>query len=262
MIDLITSDKNDFIKRVLKLKTKKERDKSNLFYVEGERFVSEIPPSIKIHKYIISSEFQKKDFYTYDDTACLIVSENVFKKISDTMNPQGIIAICEKPRYSLNIDAEVNNFFVVLDRISDPGNLGTIIRTAEALGSNGIFLSSHCVDVYNPKVLRSTMGSVFHTPIYTDLDLTELLEKFTKRNIKIISTHLNGDKSPSEVNLSSSVAILIGNEANGILDEYVNKSDFLVKIPMLGKVNSLNASMSSAILFYEVMRQRNLSNYI
>lgn len=257
---MITSEKNEIIKSLIKLKTKKERDRQNLFFVEGERFTDEIPSNIKIEKYIVSDKFQNFDKYSKKametNTEILSVSENVFKKISETVNPQGIIAICEKMNYHIDINKNDNNFFIVLDRISDPGNLGTIIRTAEALGSNGIFLSKECVDIYNPKVLRSTMGSLFHVPVYNDCDLENLFDDFSKNEIKIICTHLEAENIPAQVDLSKSVAILIGNEANGILDKYKDRADFLVKIPMIGKVNSLNASVSSSIMIYEAMKQR------
>lgn len=255
---MITSVKNSIIKDILKLKNKKNRIKTGLFYIEGERLIGEVPEDFIIKYYIFSESFSKKvDINRYNNSEKIIVSDHIFIKISDTLNPQGIMAICKSRKYSLNnIKLNGNSFFVLLDRISDPGNLGTIIRTAEALGCNGIFLSKDCVDLYNPKVLRATMGSLFHIPIIEDCDLFNTIDILKEKNIKIICTHLNGCVNPYDVNFKKPIAVLIGNEANGVFEGYVKKSDILVKIPMIGNVESINVSASSAIIFYEILRQK------
>lgn len=255
---MITSEKNQLIKDVIKLKQKKEREKTGKFYVEGQRIIDEIPSTIKIDKYIFSKTFYENiDTKKYSSHQNIIIEDSLFKKISDTINPQGIMAICEIPKININnIKIKENSFFVILDRISDPGNMGTIIRTAEALGADAIFLSKGCVDLYNDKVLRATMGSIFHLPIIENNDLDYLIDFFKIKKINIISTYLEGGKPPYEINMKKSIAILIGNEANGVLEKYKQKSDYLVKIPMVGKVESMNASISSAIVFYEVLSQR------
>ena len=256
---MIISDKNKIIKEIIKLKQKKERDKTGKFYIEGERIIDEIPSSIKIEKYIFSEKFylQLSDKEKYNKAQNIIVEDSVFKKISDTINPQGIMAICHIPKNNIyNIKIEQDSFFVVLDRICDPGNMGTIIRTAEALGANGIFLSKGCVDLYNDKVIRATMGSIFHLPIVDNCDISSLIDYLKDNNVDIVCTYLEGGKPPYEINFKKSLAILIGNEANGVLEEYKNKATSLVKIPMIGKVESMNASISSAIVFYEVLSQR------
>lgn len=255
---MITSEKNQLIKDVIKLKQKKEREKTGKFYVEGQRIIDEIPSNIKIDKYIFSKTFYENiDTKKYEKHQNIVIEDNLFKKISDTINPQGIMAICEIPKIDINnIKIKENNFFVILDRISDPGNMGTIIRTAEALGADAIFLSKGCVDLYNDKVLRATMGSIFHLPIIENNDLDYLIDFLKTKKIDIICTYLEGGKPPYEINMKKSIAILIGNEANGVLEKYKEKSDYLVKIPMMGKVESMNASISSAIVFYEVLSQR------
>lgn len=256
---MITSDKNKIIKDILKLKQKKQRDITGNFYIEGERIIDEIPSNIEIKKYIFSEKFYKdlnnKEKYKKIDN--IIVSDSVFKKISDTINPQGIMAICSMPKNNINsIKIKENKVFVILDRICDPGNMGTIIRTAEALGIDSIFLSKGCVDLYNPKVIRATMGAIFHIPIIQDCDISYLITHLKSNNVNIVCTHLDGDKAPYNIDFKKSTAILIGNEANGVLDQYKNEADELVKIPMVGKVESMNASISSAIIFYEVLSQR------
>lgn len=255
---MITSEKNQLIKDIVKLKQKKEREKTGKFYVEGQRIIDEIPSNIKIDKYIFSKTFYKNiDTNKYDKCKSIIIEDTLFKKISDTINPQGIMAICQIPKIDINsIKIKENSFFIILDRISDPGNMGTIIRTAEALGADAIFLSKGCVDLYNDKVLRATMGSIFHLPIIENNDLDYLIDFFKTKKIDVICTYLDGGKPPYEINMKKSIAILIGNEANGVLEKYKEKSDYLVKIPMIGKVESMNASISSAIVFYEVLSQR------
>ena len=239
---MIVSNKNKIIKEIIKLKEKKEREKTGKFYVEGERIIDEIPSSIKIENYIFSDSFYNQliDKNKYNRASHIIIEDNLFKKISDTLNPQGIIAICNMPKNSIkDIKLKKDSCFVILDRVCEPGNVGTIIRTAEALGLDGIFLSKGCVDLYNDKVIRATMGSIFHIPIITNCDLTNLINYFKNNNIDIICTNLEESKPPYEINLKKSLAIIIGNEANGVLDEYKNISTDLVKIPMIGNVESM-----------------------
>ncbi len=256
---MITSDKNQTIKDIIKLKQKKEREKLGKFYIEGERIIDEIPDSVNIEMIVFSEKFyneiNQKD--KYKNIQSLVVSDSVFKKISDTINPQGIMAICNIPKNCIeDIKITSNNFFVILDRICDPGNMGTIIRTAEALGVDTIFLSKGCVDLYNDKVIRATMGSIFHIKVIEQCDLLSLIDYLKDNKVKIVCTHLEGKKAPYNIDFKKSIGILIGNEANGVLDEYKEKSDELVKIPMVGNVESMNASISSAIIFYEVLSQR------
>ena len=256
---MITSDKNKIIKDILKLKQKKQGDITGNFYIEGERIIDEIPSNIEIKKYIFSEKFYKdlKNKEKYKKIDNIVVSDSVFKKISDTINPQGIMAICSMPKNNINsIKIKENKVFVILDRICDPGNMGTIIRTAEALGIDSIFLSKGCVVLYNPKVIRATMGAIFHIPIIQGCDISYLITHLKSNNVNIVCTHLDGDKAPYNIDFKKSTAILIGNEANGVLGQYKNEADELVKIPMVGKVESMNASISSAIIFYEVLSQR------
>lgn len=250
---MITSKQNKIVKEIIKLKTKKFRENKQKFYVEGKRIIDEIPKNIKVDKYIFSSEFYEKNREIYKNSECIVLSDDIFKEISDTENPQGIMAICKMQNLTID-NLNINGNFVILDRITDPGNLGTIIRTAEALGIKGIFLSKGCVDIYNPKVIRATMGAIFHIPIFENCDLEQIITYLKQSNIKIVCTYLESGKSPYDVNLKNT-AVIIGNEANGVLEKYVKMSDELIKINMEGKVESINASVSSAIIFYEMLRQ-------
>lgn len=254
---MITSDKNKIIKDILKLKDKKIREKTGFFYIEGKRFIEEIPKKFYIEKYIISENFYKKNNIN-NIKNYILVTDNVFKKISDTTTPQGIMAILKKPENIniKNIKIEKNSFFIMLDRITDAGNLGTIIRTAEAFGCSYIILSKECVDLYNSKVLRSTMGAMFHVPIIENCNLDYAIEHLKNENVQIICTHLDGNNFSYEVDFSLPTCVIVGNEANGVLDKYVNKSDMLVKIPMAGKVESINASICASIMLYESIRQK------
>ena len=254
MKKLIESSQNRIIKQINSLKAKKERDKTGLFVLEGERLVSEIPPDWQI-EYVVVCEDYNGSIENYDNV--YIVKKDIFNKISDTVNPQGILAVCRILHRDIDCAFEdKNGLYVILDRIMDPGNMGTIIRTADAGGVSGIFLSKGCVDLYNPKVIRSTMGSIFHLPIYVDVDIEELLNKCRENNITTVATHLKGDKMPYEIDMKKSCAILIGNEANGLPDEVSNRADKLVKIPMPGKAESMNAAIAGSILIYEAVRQR------
>lgn len=253
----ITSLNNKIIKQVISLKSKKYRIKHRLFIVEGERFVSEIPKDREVLYYICSESFYNKLENLNFKSDIYIVSDKIFKKISETENPQGIITVCKMKNFILEeVLACENKHFVILDRVMDPGNLGTIIRTAEAMGFDGVFLSKGCADLYNSKVLRSTMGSIFNIPIFTNCDTMQIIEKFKSKSIKIIATSLSSNKYIYDLNLDIPFAVVIGNEANGVLEEIISKADFSFKIPMLGNVESLNVSTASSIIFYEVIRQK------
>ncbi|MDR1773664.1 MAG: RNA methyltransferase [Clostridioides sp.] len=214
-------------------------------------------------------------------------SDKNFAEISDTENTQGILGICsfKKEKFSninrevskakekfLNINREVskakekfsninkevskikeNNFLIVLDRVQDPGNMGTIIRTADAAGADGIVVLKGSVDVYNPKTIRSTMGSIFSIDIFYE-DEESAIEKLQSNGFKIVSSYLDTDNFYDKVDYGEKVALVIGNEANGISENIISKSDLLVKIPMYGKAESLNAAISSAILMYEIKK--------
>ena len=149
-----------------------------------------------------------------------------------------------------------NPHFMVLDNLQDPGNLGTIVRTAEGAGVDAVFLSKESVDIYNPKTIRSTMGSIYRMPVIYIEDLLSLLDVFRKKGIKSYAAHLEGKNSYDKENYQSGTAILIGNEGNGLRDEIANSADVWVQIPMRGKVESLNAAIAASILMFEVYRQR------
>ena len=250
---IIESNQNKIIKEVNSLKAKKERDKTGLFILEGKRLVDEIPNSWEI-KYLLKAESYSEDI-NFENV--YTVKDSLFEKISETVNPQGILAVCHIKEFDVtNVDYSNSPFFVVLENVTDPGNMGTLIRTADAAGADGIFLSKGCVDIYNPKVIRATMGSIFHLPIYRNLNLMDLMDDFKNNNVKTLAAHLKGTSTPYKVDMTTACAVIIGNEANGLSDEISEMASDLVKIPMPGKAESMNAGIAGGILIYEAVRQR------
>ena len=266
---IITSTSNDQIKKIVKLREKsKERKAEGLFVVEGIRIFKEIP-AMDIDSVYVSESFVEtyinadKESATdnrYDNIPDLfsrvdytVVADNVFKKLSDTVNPQGVLAVVRMADYTLdevlnNRDKE-NSCIVVLDKIQDPGNLGTIIRTGEGAGISAVVMSQDTVDLYNPKVIRSTMGSIFRVPCVIVDDLEAAVNEMKASGVTTYAAHLEGEDI-SSVELANDRAFLIGNEANGLSDEVANLADKKIKIPMEGEVESLNAAVATAILIY------------
>lgn len=262
-INTITSSSNKVIKDIKLLHKKKDRWKKKRFFIEGIRSIDQCIKSNGKIEYIVYSkdllskdgedflsDIKNKDYDFYE------VPEKIFKSISDTDNPQGILAVIKFNEYLLNDIFKENNFLIILDKVQDPGNLGTIIRTADAFGANGVIVTSGCVDVYNPKTIRSTMGSIFQIPIVYIDDIIEAIDILKGKNINIISSSLDTDKYSYDIDFKSDCALVIGNEARGISGEVIDVSDKLVKIPMNGRAESLNAAIASGVLMYEVLRQR------
>lgn len=262
-VNMITSSSNKLVKEIKLLQKRKERWSKKSFFIEGTRAVEQCIKSDANIEYIVySTELLGENA----DTILSLINENsyeayeisdkLFKEISDTDNPQGILAVVNFEKIELEDILKDGNFIVVLDRVQDPGNLGTIIRTADAFGANAVILTSGCVDVYNPKTIRSTMGSIFQIPIVHMGETKEAIKALKEKNISIISASLNTDKYSYDIDFKTSCAVVIGNEARGISDEVLDLSDHLVKIPMSGKAESLNAAVASGVLMYEVLRQR------
>lgn len=256
---MITSTSNPQIKRLLQLQKKgKVRDEENVFVVEGLRMFAEVPAN-RVEKVYISETLynRKKRELNLQDFPLEILSDSVFQHVSDTKTPQGILCVVKRKNYDLEELLKVENpHFMVLDNLQDPGNLGTIVRTAEGAGVDAIFMSKDCVDIYNPKTIRSTMGSIYRMPfIYTE-DIPELLNIFKKNGVKSYAAHLDGKNSYDKENYATGTAILIGNEGNGLRDEVTENADILVHIPMQGQVESLNAAIAASVLMFEVFRQR------
>ena len=255
----IESRDNKWVKRLNGLKIKKNRDKEGVFVAEGLRFISEVPADWKVEAYIVSDSFAaENDVYAYEEKAEVIcLTDALFASVCDTENPQGILAVCKKLEWDETaVFAKEKPFFILAEELNDPGNLGTVIRTADACGADAVFLSKGSVDLYNPKVLRSTMGSMFHVPVFQNVDLNDISAKLKKNEIPLYAAHLRGDTYPYGLELAESCAFIIGNEARGLSDEAADLCDRWVKIPMPGQAESLNASIAAGVLMYEVVRQR------
>lgn len=186
------------------------------------------------------------------------VSSDLFRKMSDTQTPQGILSVLRQPHYELEslMGKEEPTFLVVLEDLQDPGNLGTIIRTAEGAGASGIIMSRGTVDLFNPKTIRSTMGAIYRMPfLYAD-SIIEMVTELKNRGISVYAAHLKGCENYDQKDYRKECAFLIGNEARGLSDQLTELADEYVRIPMKGQVESLNASVAAALIMYEAARQR------
>ena len=259
---MITAKDNDKVKYTKSLLKSKNRNKESKFIIEGYRILTlAIECNAKIDYVFINEDFEKKTEHV--EFLEILKSKNIniykttnkiFNELVDTESTQGILAVVKFNQRTIqeNLKDE-HRFVVILDRIQDPGNMGTIIRTADAAGVDAIIALKGCVDIYNPKVIRSTMGSIFDMNIIhaTQEEAVRLLKL---KNFDIVSSYLDTDNYYDKVEYNYKTALVIGNEANGINDELVSKSDVLVKIPIYGKAESLNAAISSAILMYEIKK--------
>ena len=260
---MITSHSNKGIKEVIQLIQKaKERKEKKLFVVEGIKMFLEAPADRIVKVYASESFAGQAPAACQEKLAELsgcyeLVADDVFRKMSDTKTPQGILCVVRQFSYELeNILAPENPLLVLLEDIQDPGNLGTIFRAGEGAGVTGILMSSSSVDIYNSKTIRSTMGSIYRMPFLYTERLTEIIEKLREKKIAVYAAHLRGAEIYDARDYVHGTAFLVGNEANGLRDETADAADASVKIPMVGKVESLNAAVAASILLFEAARQR------
>lgn len=255
---MITSTSNGQVKNIINLiKKSGERKNRGLFVIEGIRMFLETP------KERIEKVYASESFYTANQQLLAqydheVVADQVFRQMSDTKTPQGILATARMLEYEISdvIGQRRNPVILVLENIQDPGNLGTMIRTAEGAGVSGVIMSDNSVDIYNPKTIRSTMGSLFRMPFLYVEDLSATLLELGNQGITTFAAHLEGRADYDQENLNRPMALLIGNEGNGLTKELADQADILVKIPMEGQLESLNAAVSAAVILYEAKRQR------
>lgn len=257
--DMITSTGNAQMKNVVALMKKaKERKEQGIFVVEGRKMFEEAPKD-RILSVYVSESFcgQQEAQKLLEGQNYEVVSDAVFKSISDTKTPQGILCLVKMPQYGLSelLQGE-RTHLLVLEGIQDPGNLGTMLRTGEGAGITGVILNRTTVDLFNPKTIRSTMGSIYRVPFFVADDLAETLGELRARGIRIYAAHLGGSVPYDELSYCGGTAFLIGNEGNGLTDGTAALADIRVRIPMEGRVESLNAAVSAALLMYEANRQR------
>lgn len=258
-MQIISSKDNELIKHIKKLKDKKYRDENNEFIIEGIKLIIEaIKEKAKIKKIIIcenceiSENMPKEIMYEIAKYECIYVTEKVFKSITDVNAPQGILAVIDKAHSQKEIDY-TQGIIVALDDIQDPGNMGTILRTIDSAGLIQVLISKGSVDCYNSKVIRSTMGAIFRINIIECENLANTLKEVKKHKFKIVTTSPKTDKNIYDIEYKNKV-IVIGNEANGVSENVQKISDIKIKIPMLGKTESLNASVATGVILYEYVR--------
>ena len=288
-MQVISSKDNEIIKNIKKLKEKKYRDLENAYLIEGIKIVKEaIAENAKIKQIVMCEDFtdnvelDKDTLYELARHNLIYVTRNIMDSLSDVKTPQGIIGVVEKSKRFAeedndqnksknNIDAETNmlgnktgiepkvdytqDIIIALDGVQDPGNLGTIIRTADSANLNQIIISKTSADPYNPKVVRSTMGAIFRVNIIETENIVEELKKAQENGFKVMVTALDSSESIYKTEFNKKV-IVIGNEANGVSKEVQIIADEKVKIPMLGKTESLNASVAAGIMIYEYVRRK------
>lgn len=282
---MITSTRNSQVKYIEQLQGRtKFRREHKEFVAEGHKMVSEAPKDRLVKVYASDTfvksnpEYMEKLDFPYET-----VSDMVFAQMSDTKTPQGILAVIKMLEYGIedmfgtgtdgsysdnspsgmerawNTDGDGKAaipLIVILENIQDPGNLGTIIRTAECAGVTGVIMSSDTVDIYNPKVIRSTMGSLYRVPFMYVQDLGNTLKSLQSKGVALNAAHLDGSTEYTKTDYRGPAAFLIGNEGNGLTDKTAALADIRVRIPMSGQAESLNAAVAAAILLYEAKRQR------
>lgn len=260
-MQVISSKDNDLIKHIKKLKDKKYRDESNEYIIEGVKLIEEaVKENAKIKKIIVCEdttrtyEIPTHIMYEIAKYECVYVTDKIFASITQVTNPQGIMAIIEKGDVDTQIDY-TQDIIVALDDVQDPGNLGTILRTVDSIGLNQIIVSKGTADAFNSKVVRSTMGAIFRVKIIEVENLEQAIKDMRRHHFKLMVTSLQTENSIYDIQFNKKV-IVIGNESNGVSREIQEMADEKAKIPMLGKTESLNASVAAGVVMYEYVRQK------
>ena len=265
MIEEIRSSHNSLLKLAASLKIKKHRDDNSLFVVEGVRLVEEATQARREIMAIIgtSKAYRQERVQgimkqlTARSCRIAVIEEELYAKITDTEQPQGLMALVRKQESKLDkIPNATTPLLAILDGVQDPGNVGALIRTADAAGCTAVVLTSGCADVYGGKVVRATMGSLFHLPIVSNVNVTELVDWLSDNHISLAATALSSTNLYHEVDLKGPVAIVLGNEGAGVSVELLSKAEQHLYIPIYGKAESLNVAAAAAIIFYEAARQR------
>ncbi len=264
MRSYITSFSNEKLKTVSSLKEKKNREKQNQFFLEGYRELKKAYESKKIH---FHSLFVSQECFLGENEEGLILEiekmgtqifelpRKIFEKISYRDRPDGLIAICKIPDFSFMGENLKGNFFAIIEGVEKPGNLGTILRTAEGAGVDAVFVVDSKLDLFNPNVIRASTGTLFTLPVYIT-ELATLLQFLKSHSIRTLAVTPEVSTYYFEENLKESIAFLFGSEQYGLSDFAKIHTDGKVSIPMRGSADSLNLAMSAGILFYETIRQR------
>ncbi len=254
---MITSTSNSQVRQAAALAKKaRERKKTGLFLAEGRKMCEEAPESW-LEKVYMTERYLEEHGEPKKGVPCEIVTEEVMRAMADTQTPQGVLALVRQPEWDLSdVWKGENPHIILLETLQDPGNLGTILRAGEGAGITGVIMNRETADVFNPKVIRSTMGSIYRVPfVYTDC-LEDAAREAKARGIRLYAAHLKGERSYDQEDYRSGCGFLIGNEARGLTEAAASLADCYIKIPMLGQVESLNAAVAASVLMYETARQR------
>lgn len=254
-MERITSTGNKLIREVRDLERKaRARRESGLFVAEGERLCRELPVDY-IERIFVAEDYDGALPDASDaghSPKMFQVPRELMEHMADTKSSQGILAVVRQKNYT----TLSGNLFLILDTLQDPGNMGTIFRTAEAAGVDGILMNRSCVDVYSPKVVRATMGALFRLPFLVCEDLPSEIKRLKARGVKTYAAHLKGTENHWSFDYQEPTAFMIGNEGNGLQEEIASLADRYLRIPMMGQTESLNAGVAASVLMYEALRQR------
>lgn len=256
----LTGLQNPLVKAAAELKQKKYRQQRGEFLAEGLRTVEEAVAFKAAQQIFYTATEDERTLKLLEQAASMqlkltCVSEAVMKKIADTETPQGIIAVCRMQEQPLEQLLASGKLLLVLDRVGDPGNIGTMLRTADAAGVGGIILLKGTADIYAPKTVRSSMGSLFHVPVLSGVAEQEFIDNAKKAGYQLLVTALDGADNLYQADLKGRLAFVMGNEAGGVSASLLQQADKRVFIPMRGKAESLNVAMAAGIVMFEAMRR-------
>ena len=237
------------------LRSKKFRQSMDIFFVEGEKFVDEIPEKYEVLQYVISDKFKKPTLKYARRAKILTANESVFARVAETSTPQGIIAVVKKIEYNVQDFLEEKGFILILENVSDPANVGGLIRTAAAANAGGVILTEGSASAWSPKVLRASAGCCLKIKV-ANTQINTAISQIKSKNIPVYAAHPTGNMTPYEIDLCNRFALIIGSEARGISQTVKKQADRLVRLPMNAKVESLSASTAGAVLMYESVRQK------
>ena len=257
----LTGLQNPMVKAAAELKQKKYRQQQGLFLAEGLRTVEEAVRYGAVQSIFYTAIEDDRTRAVLEEAAAkqiklVCVSDKVLKKIAGTETPQGIIAVCEMRSKRLDEFLASGKMLLVLDRVTDPGNIGTMLRTADAAGVGGLLLLQGCADIYAPKTVRASMGSLFHLPVLSGLSEELLVQAARKAGYELLVTCLDGADNLYKADLQGRLAFVMGNEANGVSPALLAAADKRVFIPMQGRAESLNVAMAAGIVMFEALRQK------
>ena len=257
----LTGLQNPVVKAAAELKQKKYRTQNGLYLAEGLRTAEEAVAYKAVETLFYVATDDDRTMRLLEDAAMqniklVCVNENVMKKIADTETPQGIIAVCKMRQPKLENLLASGKMLLVLDRVGDPGNIGTMLRTADAAGIGGLVLLKGCADIYAPKTVRSSMGSLFHIPVLSGVSEQEFVSAAKKAGYDLLVTCLDGADNLYKADLNGRIAFVMGNEAGGVSETLLEKADKRVYIPMAGRAESLNVAMAAGIVMFEALRRK------